>query len=272
MRVQSNISSNIHKRQPALPSTSDVFAAAVSSNRHPVTSKSMNFTLSLSDAKSIDSSLTTHTPASLDRTSTSVDSGVSTFSVNYYEEIEAHLFTDNGYLANCISSDVQMSDSIALSFAKLFPQYKSALLESKPDIGSVIIFDPSEAETCGRIYLVTKQVYSDKPTMSTLKNTLISMYRKLQSRDINRVSMPRIGCGLDKLDWDKVSKNKSLSAKYHIHTKVFIYDDDSILRNLTDASTLDNVSSIQLDDVSLNSAIVGWRTWDGVVDVPNIVY
>ncbi len=55
-------------------------------------------------------------------------------------------------------------------------------------------------------YLVTKERYFYKPTMSSLESSLRAMRDLCIEKNIHQLAMPRIGCGLDKLNWDKVSE------------------------------------------------------------------
>jgi len=53
-------------------------------------------------------------------------------------------------------------------------------------------------------YLVTKEKYFHKPTYNTLKSSLAAMRDHCVSHGVTNLSMPRIGCGLDGLQWSKV--------------------------------------------------------------------
>ena len=53
-------------------------------------------------------------------------------------------------------------------------------------------------------YLITKKKYWGKPTYDTLKDSLLSMRQHMQDNGVMDLSMPRIGCGLDMLQWSKV--------------------------------------------------------------------
>jgi O-acetyl-ADP-ribose deacetylase (regulator of RNase III) len=55
-------------------------------------------------------------------------------------------------------------------------------------------------------YLVTKEKYYYKPTMSSLESSLRTMRDLCIKNHIHHLAMPRIGCGLDKLNWDQVSR------------------------------------------------------------------
>ena len=53
-------------------------------------------------------------------------------------------------------------------------------------------------------YLITKKKYWGKPTYDTLKDSLLSMKNHMLENGVRNLSMPRIGCGLDMLQWPKV--------------------------------------------------------------------
>lgn len=55
-------------------------------------------------------------------------------------------------------------------------------------------------------YLITKRRYRDIPEYSSLMQSLEEMKFHCLSNGVNKVSMPRIGCGLDKLKWEQVSQ------------------------------------------------------------------
>ena len=53
---------------------------------------------------------------------------------------------------------------------------------------------------------VTKERYFHKPTMDTLQKSLEALYSHTMANGVKKLAIPRLGCGLDKLQWDKVSK------------------------------------------------------------------
>ena len=112
------------------------------------------------------------------------------------------------YLAHCISADFGMGKGIALEFNKRF-NMKNILQTKYPDhvngwhkyryIGKCILE--------GRVLnLVTKERYFHKPTYESIENALSEMESMCRCHGIKKVAMPIIGCGLDRLQWDKVSK------------------------------------------------------------------
>jgi hypothetical protein len=53
-------------------------------------------------------------------------------------------------------------------------------------------------------YLITKAVYRDKPTYESLAGSLESMKVLCEVLGVNRIGIPRLGCGLDGLQWEQV--------------------------------------------------------------------
>lgn len=54
--------------------------------------------------------------------------------------------------------------------------------------------------------LVTKERYFHKPTYEDLDAALREMKNYAVEMGVKRIAMPRIGCGLDRLNWDEVMK------------------------------------------------------------------
>lgn len=59
-------------------------------------------------------------------------------------------------------------------------------------------------------YLITKKYSNGKPTMMTLELALESLLSKMKTLKLSKLGIPKIGCGLDGLDWSNV---KSLIIK-----------------------------------------------------------
>lgn len=54
--------------------------------------------------------------------------------------------------------------------------------------------------------LITKERYFQKPTYQSMRLALEVMKKICEEEEIQKIAMPIIGCGLDKLTWDKVSE------------------------------------------------------------------
>jgi hypothetical protein len=120
-----------------------------------------------------------------------------------FEERKGDLFSVGleYYLCHCISADYRMGAGIAVEMEKRF-KIRDQL---KKEYGSELMY-PDCVRT-GRVYnLVTKRLYYNKPTYYTLRSSLEIMRGSeiLQTGELVKIAMPRIGCGLDKLDWELV--------------------------------------------------------------------
>jgi hypothetical protein len=54
--------------------------------------------------------------------------------------------------------------------------------------------------------LVTKELHYEKPTMDSLREALERMRDDMVLNGIDLVTMPRLGCGLDGLEWEAVKQ------------------------------------------------------------------
>jgi len=121
-----------------------------------------------------------------------------------YTEEKRDLFTvpKDYYLAHCISSDFGMGAGIVVEFNKRFDMKNRLLKETKyhnvwTDNGYCLRID--------RVFnLITKEKYWNKPTYRTIKEAIICMKDEAVRDNISKIAMPVIGCGLDKLKWNKV--------------------------------------------------------------------
>ncbi len=118
-----------------------------------------------------------------------------------YKEAKVDLFEapEHYYFAHCISRDAAMGAGIAKEFKKRFPQLKQLRTGHQYNeyVGGCMLVDPV-------FNLITKEHYYNKPTYDTLEQSLISMLFLIKSNNVKNIAMPKIGCGLDKLEWKKV--------------------------------------------------------------------
>lgn len=123
-------------------------------------------------------------------------------------EKKGNLFElDDKYaLVHCISLDCEMGKGIAVEFDKRFRGMKSFL---KTRISSYDIQYPKTIPCFSskklRVFnLITKEKYWHKPTYYTITECIKEMKDICERHDIQYLAMPKIGCGLDRLQWDKV--------------------------------------------------------------------
>lgn len=104
-------------------------------------------------------------------------------------------------LAHCISKDLKMSKGIALEFRNRFRGIDE-LERQNPSVGKCLVLEISRQRFA--FYLVTKEKYWQKPSYRSLSSALESLCHECQLLGINKLAMPRIGSGLDKLKWETV--------------------------------------------------------------------
>lgn len=106
-----------------------------------------------------------------------------------------------GYsLVHCVSQDLAMNKGIALEFKNYFGSVDYLKAQNK-NIGEFAHLSLSDKNI---YYLITKNKYYDKPSYHNLWSCLIKLkYYCLENNDLH-LAMPKVACGLDKLDWNIV--------------------------------------------------------------------
>ena len=104
------------------------------------------------------------------------------------------------YLAHCISADFALGAGIAKTFDAVY-NMRFKLFKEYPDYtyngGDTLLID-------NVFNLVTKPKCYHKPTYDALRQSLETMKSMMELFAITKLAMPKIGCGLDRLDWDIV--------------------------------------------------------------------
>lgn len=117
-------------------------------------------------------------------------------------EVKGDLFScpSSSSLTHCISADCRMGKGIAVIFKKKFGGVKELLSQGQSPGGVATL------RRDGRdvYYLVTKEKYWHKPTYETLTASLEAMKKHCLKQGTTELAMPKIGCGLDGLNWSKV--------------------------------------------------------------------
>lgn len=123
-----------------------------------------------------------------------------------YKEQKKDLFSVDSdyYLAHCISADFGMGKGIVVEFNKRFDM-KNKLKQLYPNY--LQTWTNGDCLKEGKVFnLITKERYYSKPTLATLKNALIKMKEICLKENITKIAMPKIGCGLDQLNWNDVKR------------------------------------------------------------------
>ena len=121
-------------------------------------------------------------------------------------EIKGDLFTSpsTASLAHCISKDCRLGAGIAKIFRQKFGRIDE-LMKMGTEVGGV---SPLKLGPFGSKFvynLVTKEKYNHKPTYDSLRDSLVAMRTHAVVNGVKAIAMPKIGCGLDKLEWKRVS-------------------------------------------------------------------
>lgn len=118
------------------------------------------------------------------------------------KEIKGDLFeSDRECYCQCISADFKIVDDKTKTKNQLVKTYGDYKKWFKRDgAGAIVTHDPLV------INLVTKLNYYDKPTYQTMDIALKQAADMCYGLDIFELSMPKIGCGFDGLNWEKVRK------------------------------------------------------------------
>ena len=123
-------------------------------------------------------------------------------------ETKQDLFTvpQGYYLAHCISGDYALGAGIAKRFNEVYDmRFKLhrdfAIPEGRKsaNVGRALLVD-------NVFNLVTKARYFHKPTYDELYDALLDMKEQCEVFYIKKLAMPRIGCGLDKMNWEEVKE------------------------------------------------------------------
>lgn len=125
-----------------------------------------------------------------------------------YNETPNNLFVyEKEYaLAHCISADFSLGIGIARSFnarygtrADLKSIYGSNVLRFWQGHGFCLISND------GHVFnLVVKGYENQRATYETVREALVDMREAALKAGIKKIAMPRIGCGTEELDWNKV--------------------------------------------------------------------
>lgn len=122
-------------------------------------------------------------------------------------------------IVHCVSSDLHMGKGIATEFKTRYGNV-SALQSLNPTVGDILSFEHAlHDRVMIPVYLVTKPLYWQKPTYEILQTCLNKLDILTREEKVHIIVMPRIGCGLDRLDWNKVSTmiSNTLTLPYKIY-------------------------------------------------------
>lgn len=140
----------------------------------------------------------------------------------YIEQgIDLFSLSDDYMLAHCVSADYVLGAGIARQFRRRFDMARKLKITgtcgSWDDSGRCVIINMTRGgkmtiPQMGELRvanLVTKRYCVNKPTLKAIRESLEDLREQLQTvpeyKNIKRIGMPKIACGLDRQKWSDVS-------------------------------------------------------------------
>jgi O-acetyl-ADP-ribose deacetylase (regulator of RNase III) len=123
------------------------------------------------------------------------------------------------YLAHCISEDCAMGAGIAKDIKYKFTGIRGYTSSKNPVVGNIIPYEFEHLQTCEKtgkkinfnpkrcttvLNMITKKVYRKPPLKEDFVKTLENLRNYCVENKVKELSMPKIGCGLDRLDFEFV--------------------------------------------------------------------
>ncbi len=103
-------------------------------------------------------------------------------------------------LAHCVSADCAYGAGIAVTFKEKYGVEK--VRQQNKKLGECAVTQEEDGRTI--FHLITKRKCTDLPTYEDFTSSLKHMRDWCVEHRVKSVSIPRLGCGLDKLDFQKV--------------------------------------------------------------------
>ena len=153
-------------------------------------------------------------------------------------------------LAHCISSDFKMSAGIARSFKRKFPYIF-------PESTNSPLF-VQQLDDRFIYQLVTEKRFFQKPTFNFLRQSLEEMTNHANKHKVTQISMPKAGCGLDRLKWQKVERLiREICAQSNFTITVYDQSKDEQSQKQTGTPVRSRLGQAQRQDEAL-SKLIEW--------------
>ena len=131
-------------------------------------------------------------------------------------------------MGHCFSADAHMSKGFAQFLSERVPRLRRICRRANLLKDQVFPF----WDSLSRRYIynfVTKEKYSEKPDLQTLATTLQSMQSHATLHGVSTIAIPKIGCGLDQMNWQDVVKLlRDIFAYSDIQIVVYSLDEHAI--------------------------------------------
>lgn len=137
-----------------------------------------------------------------------------------YKEVRKNLFEiDNKYtLVQCLSTDCDKKEGIVVQFDKKFKGLMNYLINKSPKITECILYQKN-INSQKVLNLFTKKKYYAKPSYISFEKSILNMKKVCLENNIDKIAMPKIDSGKDKLNW---AKNRDIIKKIFEDTEIEI--------------------------------------------------
>ena len=105
-------------------------------------------------------------------------------------------------IAHCISADFKLRAGLAKQIKEKFPSY----FPTKKDYKQQVLHAQYLVHDKFVLLLRVKPRYFHKPTYRSLRKTLLALRDQMNFYRIDKLGIPRLSCGLDKINWTEVQK------------------------------------------------------------------
>ncbi|KAJ9591095.1 hypothetical protein L9F63_002376, partial [Diploptera punctata] len=181
------------------------------------------------------------------------------------KEVSGDLFAapkDNS-LAHCVAADMRMGSGIAVTFKRDFKN-QAQLLDQRRGVGEVAILEDNDRYI---YYLITKKYSTGKPRGEDLKKSLMEMKDHCVDHGVKKLSMPRIGCGLDRLEWRDVKPMiEEVFVGVDISITVYNWNSDNEDKKPPNSKSFYKTRIIPLVDIERETGLVFFGSEDGNID------
>ena len=131
-------------------------------------------------------------------------------------------------IGHCISADARMIKGFADFLSHRIPGLRSTCRKAKIFMGQLHPF----WDSTGKLYiynLLTKERFCDKPDLSTLSKTLETPKIHASTNGISTIAIPKLGCGLDQMNWQEVVKLlRDIFAYDDVQTVVYAFGENGV--------------------------------------------
>ena len=123
-------------------------------------------------------------------------------------------------IAHCVSADFHLGRGVARDIRRKYGnRLRNQLRAVYPDVEIGDCIETSHGSR--RIFhMVTKRWFHNRPTYQAMEDAILSLRGQLFVHGISQLAIPKIGCGLDRLNWDIVA---GLLDKYCTSVDIRVY-------------------------------------------------